>query len=155
MKENKTMDAIQRDLIKKYHALCRELRMSDDERRTMLESNYQVESSRDLTQHQLVDVCAHLARELERRGGKESLDTLRKRLIAVIAKYLVVYGLESNISIIKATACRAAKVDNFNKISRSQLQALYGAFRLKVSAVQKVDGIYRDAARRKAKKYNK
>ena len=83
MKETKVMDQIQKDLIKKYHTLAGQLGMTTEERSSLL-ALYNVESSRDLSQHQLIDVCACLARELDKIHGRDSMDALRKRLIAVI-----------------------------------------------------------------------
>lgn len=118
MKETKVMDQIQKDLIKKYHTLAGQLGMTTEERSSLL-ALYNVESSRDLSQHQLVDVCACLARELDKIHGRDSMDALRKRLIAVIGKYLKACGKsEVNISYIKATACRAAEIKEFNRIPR-------------------------------------
>lgn len=144
MKETNVMDKIQRDLIKKYHTLAGQLGMTDEDRRAML-SQYNVESSRDLSQHQLIDVCGTLAEELERRYGKDSMSVLRKRLIAVVGKYLKACGREAvDIAYIKATACRAAEIKEFNRIPRERLRSLYGAFTLKLKDIKRVEAMYRE-----------
>ena len=147
MKETKVMDQIQKDLIKKYHTLAGQLGMTTEERSSLL-ALYNVESSRDLSQHQLVDVCACLSREIERRYGHQSMDALRKRLIAVVGKYLTACGKsEVNISYIKATACRAAGIREFNRIPRERLRSLYGAFMLKLKDIDRVEAMYKEARR--------
>ena len=147
MKELKLMDQIQKGLIKKYHTLAGQLGMTTEERRALL-AQYNVDSSRDLSQHQLIDVCACLARELDKRDGRDSMDALRKRLIAVVGKYLVACGKSDvTISYIKATACRAAGIREFNRIPRERLRSLYGAFSIKLKDIKRVEAMYKEARR--------
>lgn len=147
MKETKVMDKIHKDLLKKYHTLAGQLGMTDEEKRALL-AQYKVQSSVDLSQHELVDVCAYLSREIERRYGHQSMDALRKRLIAVVGKYLKACGKsEVNISYIKATACRAAEIKDFNRIPRERLRSLYGAFALKLKDINRVEAMYKEARR--------
>lgn len=56
-------------------------------------------------------------------------DVWRKRLMAAIGEYLRVYNYTENAQTIKATACRAAGVDDFNKIPTDRLRGLYNAFK--------------------------
>ena len=147
MKETKVMDKIHKDLVKKYHTLAGQLGMTTEERRALL-AQYNVDSSVDLSQHQLVDVCACLSREIERRDGHQSMDALRKRLIAVVGKYLKACGKSDvTISYIKATACRAAGIREFNRIPRERLRSLYGAFMLKLKDIKRVEAMYKEARR--------
>ena len=147
MKETKVMDQIQKDLIKKYHTLAGQLGMTTEERSSLL-ALYNVKSSVDLSQHELVDVCACLARELDKIHGRDSMDALRKRLIAVVGKYLKACGKsEVNISYIKATACRAAEIKEFNRIPRERLRSLYGAFSIKLKDIKRVEAMYKEARR--------
>lgn len=147
MKETKVMDKIHKDLLKKYHTLAGQLGMTDEEKRALL-AQYKVKSSVDLSQHELVDVCACLSREIERRDGHQSMDALRKRLIAVVGKYLKAFGKsEVNISYIKATACRAAGIREFNRIPRERLRSLYGAFSIKLKDIKKVEEDYQKRRR--------
>ena len=147
MKETRIMDKIHKDLVKKYHTLAGQLGMTDEEKRALL-AQYKVESSVDLSQHELVDVCACLSREIERRDGHQSMDALRKRLIAVIGKYLKACGKSDvTISYIKATACRAAEIKEFNRIPRERLRSLYGAFRIKLKDIKNVEEDYQKRRR--------
>ena len=141
------MDKIHKDLLKKYHTLAGQLGMTDEDKRAFL-SQFGVESSVELSQHQLVDVCACLSREIERRDGHQSMDALRKRLIAVVGKYLKACGkTDVTISYIKATACRAAEIKEFNRIPRERLRSLYGAFALKLKDINRVEAMYKEARR--------
>ena len=147
MKETKVMDKIHKDLVKKYHTLAGQLGMTDEDKRALL-SQYNVKSSVDLSQHQLIDVCACLSREIERQCGHQSMDALRKRLIAVIGKYLKACGKsEVSISYIKGVACRSCGIREFNRIPRERLRSLYGAFRIKLKDIKKVEEDYQKRRR--------
>ncbi len=141
MKENRTMDKIQRDLIKKYHTLAGQLGMTDQDKRNLL-SGYGVESSRDLSQHQLIDVCGTLSKEIDKKFGKESMDTLRKRVIRSVFAYYEVLGEKHSTEYVIATICNAAKISNINKIPREKLRSLYGAFLNKKKTIMSVDRQY-------------
>ena len=78
------MDSIQRQLIKRYHALCGALGMTPSEREAVLAA-YGVESSRDLDQHQLIDLCARLSAQAEQAQGKHPMCRLRRQAMAAIA----------------------------------------------------------------------
>lgn len=140
MAENKTMDEIHRGILKKFHTLCHVLGLTDDEKRTIVES-YGVESSRDMDTHDLIDVCASLAEQANRKTGTADLDKLRKRVMAAIGSYLRMIGKESNASVIKGIACRATGYADFNKIPRERLRNLVGAFNNKVKDTQSVEDI--------------
>lgn len=138
MAENKTMDKIHKGILKKFHTLCSVLGMTEDEKRTLVQS-YGVDSSRDMDTHDLVDVCAILSEKANRKTGADDIDKLRKRVMAAIGKYLQMLGKESNASIIKGIACRATGYENFNKIPRERLRNLIGAFNNKVKDTQTVN----------------
>ena len=147
MKETKVMDKIHKDLLKKYHTLAGQLGMTDEEKRALL-AQYKVESSVDLSQHQLIDVCACLAHELEKRDGRDSMDTLRKRLIAVVGKFLLMCGKgEVTISYIKATACRSCGIREFNRIPRQRLRSLCFAYNDKIKDMIAVEKQYQKLRR--------
>jgi hypothetical protein len=129
MAENKTMDSVHKNLLKKYHALCAAVGMTTGEKDALL-SAYNVESSRDLDTHDLVDICADLSKRADSRNAE--LDKLRKRLMAAIGQYLKVAGRPSNISIIKGIATRAAEAKDFNKIPKERLRNLTYLFNNKV-----------------------
>lgn len=128
MNEDKIMDKMHKQLLKQYHTLCSILKMSREDKVALL-SGYNVESSRDLSQHQLVDLCAHLSKLIAETKGVGSMDVQRKRLIGVIGSYIELRGGDRyNQPLIKAIACRAAGVESFNAIPRQRLQSLYNAF---------------------------
>lgn len=140
MAENKTMDEIHRNILKKFHALCGVLGLTDDEKRAIVES-YGVASSRDMDTHDLIDVCGRLSAQANGKTGAGEMDKLRKRVMAAIGGYLKAAGKESNAAVIKGIACRATGHTDFNKIPRERLRNLVAAFNNKVKDAQAVNAI--------------
>ena len=139
-KENKTMDEIHRGLVKKYHTLCTVLGLDDEAKHAILAS-WGVESSRDLTQHQLIDICAKLSEQVDEKQGTARLDKLRKQVIAAIGGWLRETKQQSNISIIKGIAMRASGYNDFNMIPRERLRNLIATFNNKVKDARAVDAL--------------
>lgn len=134
------MDQIHRNLLKKFHTLCTVLGLDDEAKRAILAS-WGVESSRDLDQHQLIDICAKLSEQVNEKDGTASLDKLRKRVIAAIGGWLRETRQQSNISIIKGIAMRASGYNDFNKIPRERLRNLIATFNNKVKDARAVDAL--------------
>ena len=139
-KENKTMDEIHRGLVKKYHTLCTVLGLDDEAKRAILAS-WGVESSRDLTQHQLIDICAKLSGQVDEKQGTARLDKLRKQVIAAIGGWLRQTGQPENVAKIKGIAERASGYSDFNKIPRERLRNLIATFNNKVKDARAVDAL--------------
>ena len=59
---------------------------------------------------------------------KLSLDKKRKGLLKAIFRWFELQGKVVTIDYVKGVACRAAKVENFNDITSSQLSTLYAEF---------------------------
>lgn len=131
------MDAIHRDLLKKYHTLCTVLGMTDADKEATLAA-YGVDSSRDLDTHDLIDLCAKLSSEANKKAGTDDMDRLRKRVMAAIGSWLKSEGKFANSDIIKGIACRATGHSEFNKIPRERLRNLIGAFNNKVKDAEAV-----------------
>ena len=140
MAENKTMDQIHRGLLKKFHTLCSVLGITTDQKKALLAS-WDVESSRDLTQHQLIDICAKLSEQVNHKNGTASLDKLRKQVIAAIGSWLRETYQSQGISKIKGIACRATGYDDFNKIPRERLRNLIATFNNKTKDKKSVDAL--------------
>lgn len=140
MTENRTMDAIHRNILKKFHTLCSVLGLTEAEKRVIVES-YGVESSRDMDTHDLIDVCGKLSEQANEKTGAGEMDKLRKRAMAAIGGYLKAVGRESNATVIKGIACRATGHTDFNKIPRERLRNLVAAFNNKVKDAQTVEKI--------------
>ena len=138
MAENKTMDSIHKGVLKKFHTLCSVLGLSEDEKRAIVES-YGVESSRDMDTHDLINVCAHLSEQANKKSGDGELDKLRKRAMASIGSYLKSVGNAVNASVIKGIACRATGYESFNKIPRERLRNLIATFNNKVKDKEGVE----------------
>lgn len=139
-KENKTMDQIHKGLLKKYHTLCTLLRLDNEAKRAILTS-WGVESSRDLSQHQLIDICAKLSEQVDKKQGTASLDKLRKQVIAAIGSWLRETGQEETVAKIKGIAERASGYSDFNKIPRERLRNLIATFNNKVKDSRAVSAL--------------
>jgi len=112
---------MKKKLIAKYHILTKG--MNDDEKLALL-SGYNVESSKDLNEKQLID----LINKLEGKQTDPEGDMWRKRVIAAIGAYLRRTNQTETIEYIKSIACRAAETDSFNKIANTKLRAIYSEF---------------------------
>lgn len=139
-KGTKQMDDLSAATIKKYHTLCSHLHLSPEEREALL-SPYGCTSSKDMETHDLIDVCASLAAELDKRTEGADIQRLRRRVIAAIACYLRLTGRVENLSLIKAIACRATGYRSFNKIPKERLRNLIGLFNDKVKDKHAVDAL--------------
>jgi hypothetical protein len=115
-------------LIKRFHTLLGKAGM-DNEQKLAILAQYGVESSKDLSAYELLELC----NKLDKMSNPQllELDLWRKRLIAAIGAYLratdVVVGNE--ITLIKKIACIAAKKTEFNQIPLDRLKGLYNAFK--------------------------
>jgi len=133
----KAVESKQREaLTKKYHALCRKLRMERDDRIELLAA-YGVESSVDLTNTQLNEVCTKL--EAIVNPDIKKADTWRKRAMASIGGWLTQTGQESNAAKIKAIACRITGHNSYNAIPVDRLRNVYYLFLNKQKDFKAVD----------------
>ena len=113
-------------LLRKFHSLCYRLNLSADDKLALL-SAYDVESSVDLSNTELTELCDRLNEILNPKDAK--LDKMRKRVLAAIGGWLRMIGKgDEGMTYIKGVACQAAKVDNFNKISLERLTTIYNMF---------------------------
>ncbi len=69
------------------------------------------------------------------------LDQHRKRVIAAIGAWLRSRNKKENIIIIKAIACRAARVDDFNEIPVGKLRAIYEEWKNKNAVSVETDAV--------------
>ena len=119
------MEKQQKWLLRPFHTLCSRLRLSAEEKAAIIEG-YGVESSADINNDDLMNICRALEKRLDSNAVK--LDRLRKQVIAAIGGWLRMQGKPENIADIKAIACRATKSDNFNRIPPERLRNVYNAF---------------------------
>lgn len=78
---------------------------------------------------------------VENNPRQVRLDQARKRVIAAIGAWLRSRNRKENIVIIKAIACRAARVDDFNEIPANKLRALYEEWRNKSKVSVETDAV--------------
>lgn len=129
----------QKWLLKKFHTLCARLNMDADMKLALI-SGYGVESSKDLTNAELLELCDHLNEILNPEDAKT--DKMRKRVIAAIGGWLRMIGKgDEGINYIKGVACQAAKVDNFNKILLERLTTIYNMFLRKQKDAKSVNEV--------------
>lgn len=119
------MEKQQKWLLRQFHTLRSRLRLSAEEKAAIIEG-YGVESSADINNDDLMNICRALEKRLDSNAVK--LDRLRKQVIAAIGGWLRMQGKPENIADIKAIACRATKSDNFNRIPPERLRNVYNAF---------------------------
>ncbi|MFV0269442.1 hypothetical protein [Maribellus mangrovi] len=136
------MDKEKNRYLKRFHTLLSKVDGDKDMIKETILDSFGVQSSRDLNAHELLEACAALEGELSPRTA--DYDKWRKRLIGAIGGWLKAMNKESNIDLIKAIACRAAGVDNFNRIPIERLRSLYHAFRNKQKDLRFVDGVTRE-----------
>lgn len=126
----------QKRLIKKFHTLLSKARIGNDGKEAIL-SSYNVESTRDLSVRELIEVC----NAIDNRANPKlaNIDAYRKRLMASIGGYLKLMSISGGIGKIKAIACRASGRSEFNDIPLEQLRSLYAAFNKKQRDLQNVE----------------
>lgn len=126
-------------LLKKFHTLLGKSGIGVEGKEAILHS-YGVESSRDLSAHDLMDICNKLAMEADPK--LKELDRWRKRVMAAIGGWLRATGSEESVTYIKSVACRAAGgCDNFNCIPLAELRNIYYEFLNKRKVYERVNTI--------------
>jgi len=87
-------------------------------------TNGRTTSAAKLTESEIHAMCVVLE-----KNSIEEMDIKRNRLIASIFGMFKLMNKQVSIDYVKGIACRAAKVDKFNKISATRLVSLYNAFK--------------------------
>lgn len=129
----------QKWLLRKYHSLCFRLNMSAADKLALMGS-YGVESSKDLTNEELTQICDRLNELLNPADAKR--DKMRKRVIASIGGWLRLIGKgNDDVDYIKGVACRAAQVENFNRISLERLTTIYNMFLKRQKDAKAIDAV--------------
>ena len=125
-------------LTKRYHTLLRE-RGVDNLTKESLLSAYGAESSTELTNEQLKELCDYIQANVNQTDETIEMDVWRKRVIRVVSKSLEAEGnTGKGIEYAKAVAARAAGYDRFNEIPKGKLVNLYHAFGDKCRTTEKV-----------------
>ena len=132
------MEKEQKQLLKKFHSLLVKSGAGPEYKEAILES-YGVESSRDLSASDLLDICNKLS--LLSDPALAEPDRWRKRVMASIGGWLRSTGGEENATYIKSVACRAAEKERFNDIPVGMLRNLYYEFKNKQKVHEAVNVI--------------
>ena len=128
-----------KQLIREFHILLHRLGINDIGKEGIL-AGYGVDSSTELNEAALTEICDRLNEELRKHGqeAKEAPkkgDLERKRLKVAIGQLLAAqgkikadgWGIEE-WNLIKGTACRAAKVSRMDDIPASKCRGLIYEF---------------------------
>ena len=127
--------AYKKALLRKYHTICRQLGITEEERQAIKDS-YGISSSGSLTEKQLSDLIDRLLKGQDlTTNHKTKNDVWRKRVMASIGGWLRSIGKPESADTIKAIACRATGYTNFNKIPIARLRSVYYEFRRKTETI--------------------
>jgi len=113
-------------LIKKYHVLVRDAKISDEDKLVLL-SNWKVTSSKDMTVDQLEQVCEFLQHMTDPEQAE--LEKWRDWVRTCVKSYGKVMGANYSDEYAEGIVCVATKIDNFNAISKKRLQGIYNQFK--------------------------
>jgi len=119
--------AYKKALLRKYHSVCHELRMTPDQKEAIKDS-YGVSSSSDLSEAQLAHLIDKLLTGQEHTSLKDEANMWRKRVMAAIGGWLRSMHKTKNPDVLKAIACRASGYEKFNKIPVARLRSIYYEF---------------------------
>lgn len=89
-------------------------------------TNGRTDSARSLTPDELDIICIQLTERQQK--VKNEMDTLRKRVIAVLFEYCKLTNRPQTMDYVKAIACRFKAKKDFNKLSKTELQSCYNTF---------------------------
>lgn len=112
-------------LLRKFHSLCSRLGLDAETKLAMI-GGYGVESSKDMSNAELTELCRRLEESLDPEGAKR--EQLKRRVMGAIGGWLRLIGKEADLNYIKSVACRAAGVENFNRIPTEKLRNIYSLF---------------------------
>lgn len=112
-------------LLKKFHTLMGKAGIDRTGKEAILES-YGVESSRDLSVTDLIEICEKLHGQANPAANEA--DRWRKRVLAAIGGWLRLLSKNENQHVLKGIACRATGHSSFNDIPVDRLRNIYYAF---------------------------
>ena len=128
------LDKEQLRYIKRFKTLLNEGKIDRNAELAML-SGYGVDSCKDMNAFELLELCNKL--QLQINPDLAKLDKLRKRVLASINGWLELTGRTSmSMEYIKTIACRAAEVNEFNRINESSLNSILAEFNRKQKIVK-------------------
>lgn len=120
------IDQEQKRLIKRFKAMLNQYGIDRNAELGML-SGYNVESCRDLTAYELIELCDSMQKTFD--NSYKKLDKKRKQVLAAAISVNGLRGYPTTIEYAKQTILRAASdVKSFNDITEQRLNSLYAAF---------------------------
>lgn len=123
----------QRKMIIKFHVLLNKAGVDNEGKQDLL-SGYGAESSKELTVEELEALCERLRQMATARERKA--EAMRRRALRAVCQFCgsvevadwAGWPKEKRIAYAKAIVCRAAGVDNFNRIGVDRLRSIAFAF---------------------------
>lgn len=123
----------QRKMIVRFHALLNKAGVDEEGKRDLL-SGYGAESTKELTVEELEALCARVRKMAEEREKKA--DRMRKRALRAVCQFCesvetegwTDWPTEKRMAYAKGIVCRAAGVENFNRIGVDRLRSVAYAF---------------------------
>lgn len=122
----KTEVSTRNKLIKKYHVLVGKLKMSDDDKLTLLRQ-WGVESSKDMSDAQLIQLCKLL--ESFSTVEETELQKWQKWTRQMVQSAARSVGMNYNDAYAEAILCRATGCKSFQSIPKHRLIAMYNQFK--------------------------
>lgn len=136
----KTQTDTNKKLLRRFHTVCNGAGIDADSKRAIVAS-YGHESSKDMSDAQLVDAIAKLTGQKLKTDADADADRWRKRVMAVVGAWLRRGNYNESADNIKAIACRAAGTESFNRITTSKLRAIYYEFVQKNAVASQVQNL--------------
>lgn len=137
---------------KRIHFLLSFLNIEDMKPNLALEySNERTSRTSELTFIEAQNMIRGLERVMNgerdvKPAYSSELDRKRKGVIKAIFKWYENQSRQVSMEYVKATACRAAGVDNFNKISSSSLTRIYAEFCRKQRVQETMESLHVDVS---------
>lgn len=123
-----TISAYKKALLRKYHTVCRDLGITEQEKEAIKES-FGVNSSRSLSENQLINLIDRLVKGADQtKTHKSQGDLWRKRTMAAVGAWLRIMNKTEDADTLKAIICRASGFSNFNRIPIGKLRSVYYEF---------------------------
>lgn len=123
----KTEVSTRNKLIKKYHVLIGKLKMSDDDKLTLLRQ-WGVESSKEMSDAQLIQLC-NLLETLSHGSNDAELVKWQNWTRTMVINAAKAVGQHYSNEYAEAILCRATGCKSFQSIPKHRLIAMYNQFK--------------------------
>lgn len=127
MKTKLVIEEEQKKMVRKFKTMLNQYGIDRNAELSML-AGYGVESSKEMTAYELIELCDNIQKTHDQEYGK--LDKKRKQLLAAVCAANGLRGYPTTIDYAKHTILRAApEYKGLNSIPMERLNSLYAAFK--------------------------